>query len=317
MRLQGVLEIVSPVTEKPMTQFRSLYLLADPQRPHSPAFERTRALALASGARVHIAAFFYSRAIAAIALANRGAMEQARDGYLAEARRAVEQQAAYLRELGLQVSCAADWAHPVLPEILTGIEEQQADLAIVDATDEGLPQRLLAHSPDQQLLRRSAVPVMRVAPDDRPLPRRVLAAVDVLEDPALNLRLLRDAAAFALQCDASLQLAYVSEPVLLAGSDIIVGGGASERLEAEVVRVRRESFEAFAAAAHVPRELAHFLEGPAAATLCRFAADQGCDVIAMGVAARSRVDHWLLGSTAEQVVRHASCGVLALPAGTA
>ena len=300
-----------------MTQFRSLYLLSDPQRPHSPAFERTRALALASRARVHIAAFCYSRAIAAIALVNRAAMEQARDGYLAEARRVVEQQAVDLRELGLQVSSAADWAHPVFPEILTGLAEQQTDIAIVDAMEEGLPQRLLAHSPDQQMLRRSPVPVMRVTPGDRPLPRRVLVAVDVLEDPMLNLRLLRDAAAFALQCDASLQLAYVSEPIALVGSDIIVGGGTSEMLEAEVSRVRRETFAAFSADAHVPAELAHFLEGPAAPTLCRFASEQGCDLIVLGVAARGRVDRWLLGSTAEQVLRHASCGVLALPTGTA
>jgi len=298
-----------------MTQFRSLYLLADPQQPHSPAFERTRALALASGARVHIAAFCYSRAVAAVALASREAMERARDGYLAEARRAVGQQATYLRGLGLQVSCGADWAHPVLPEILAGTAEQQADLVIVDAVEEGLPQRLLAHAPDQQLLRRCPVPVMRVAPGDRPLPRRVLAAVDVLEDAARNLRLLRDAAACALQCDAALQLAYVSEPAALAGGDVFAGGGVGAQLEADVLRLRREAFAAFVADAHLPGECAHFLEGPAAMTLCRFAAEQGSDLIVLGIAARSRVDRWLLGSTAEQVTRQAPCGVLALPDG--
>ncbi|WP_165797403.1 universal stress protein [Solimonas fluminis] len=297
-----------------MTQFRSLFLLADPRHPRSPAFERTRALALASGARVHVAAFGYDRAIAAVALASRSAMEQARDGYMAGLRHAVEQQAASLRELGLQVTCSAAWAHPALPEILVGIAEQQADLAIVDAAEQGLAQRLLSQSPDQQLLRRCPVPLMRVLPGDRSLPHRVLVAIDVLEEPVQNMRLLRDAGALALQCDATLRLAYVSEPFVVAGSEVFAGGGAGERMEAEIERLRRERFDAFVAGVHLPAELAHYLEGPAAEALCRFAAEQGCDVMALGVVPRDRLERWLIGNTAEQVLHHAPCGLLALPA---
>lgn len=50
--------------------------------------------------------------------------------------------------------------------------------------------------------------------------------------------------------------------------------------------------------------------GPAARHIVATARRQGCAMIVMGTRSRGRVARWLLGSTAERVIRLASCPVL-------
>lgn len=297
-----------------MSQIRSIYLIANPDMPHSPAFERVRSLALAAGARVHIAAFCYSRPVAAIGTVNRDAMEKAREGVLAPARRAVEQQAVYLRDLGLEVSHGASWAHPALPEALAQIAEQQPDLVVMDTQDRSLPQRLFSVSLDQQLLRHAQVPVMLVGHADPAMPRRVLAAVDVMGgNEAARLRLMREANGIALQCGAELHLAYVSEPVTVVGSDMLVGGVASQIYAEDIERLRKQAFREFVAGQHIPADLAHFLEGPVGPVLCDFMAAKRFDLVVVVGSGLGRVDRWLLGSATEHLAQHSPSGLLALP----
>ena len=54
------------------------------------------------------------------------------------------------------------------------------------------------------------------------------------------------------------------------------------------------------------------LTGQPAIALCNYARDKGCDLIAIATHGRTGLAHMLIGSTAEQVVRHAPCPVLAL-----
>jgi len=46
--------------------------------------------------------------------------------------------------------------------------------------------------------------------------------------------------------------------------------------------------------------------------ICKYAADKECDLIVMATHGRTGLGHMVLGSTAEQVVRHASCPVLTM-----
>ncbi len=48
--------------------------------------------------------------------------------------------------------------------------------------------------------------------------------------------------------------------------------------------------------------------------ITRFARQNAVDLIVMGTHGRSGLDHWILGSTAEQVVRKAHCAVMSIRA---
>ncbi len=54
------------------------------------------------------------------------------------------------------------------------------------------------------------------------------------------------------------------------------------------------------------------LEGNPAIEITKFAADNGIDLIVMGTLGKSGIDRILLGSTAEKVIRIASCPVLVI-----
>jgi universal stress protein A len=44
--------------------------------------------------------------------------------------------------------------------------------------------------------------------------------------------------------------------------------------------------------------------------ICRYAEAHGCDLIVIATHGRTGVAHWMIGSVAEKVVRHAPCDVL-------
>jgi nucleotide-binding universal stress UspA family protein len=54
------------------------------------------------------------------------------------------------------------------------------------------------------------------------------------------------------------------------------------------------------------------LTGHASTEICRYAVRENCDLIVIATHGRTGLKHMVLGSTAEQVVRHAPCPVLTL-----
>ena len=52
--------------------------------------------------------------------------------------------------------------------------------------------------------------------------------------------------------------------------------------------------------------------GHPSSEIAKYAAEHGCDLIVMATHGRTGLAHMLLGSTAEQVVRHAPCPVLTI-----
>ena len=57
----------------------------------------------------------------------------------------------------------------------------------------------------------------------------------------------------------------------------------------------------------------HVLKGTSYRAICQLAARLGADLIVIGTHGRTGLMHFLLGSVAERVVRHAKCPVLTVP----
>lgn len=75
----------------------------------------------------------------------------------------------------------------------------------------------------------------------------------------------------------------------------------------------RSKLSALAASlAHVPRTSVEVRSGRPATAIIDAAIDYGCDLIVMATHGRSGVSHLVLGSVAEEVIRHARCPVLAV-----
>ena len=205
-------------------------------------------------------------------------------------------------------------------EILTQIPRQSADLVVMGTHGRSGFDHLVLGSVAEKTLRRARIPVLIVPPHDsgalaagRGRFRRVLCAVDFSQDSA---RAMEYAASFARQAAGRLTVLHVVEPMPV-GYDPMVGttfdlAGYELRLE-ESGRAQLRTFapESAAAGCEIETMLTH---GRAYKEILRIAAERQSDLIVVGVHGRNAFDRLVFGSTTEQIIRRASCPVLAVPA---
>jgi universal stress protein A len=128
-----------------------------------------------------------------------------------------------------------------------------------------------------------------------------------------SLRALPYALGLAEKYGAEVKILYVNEPALPV-SDMAWVGVDDRALKDERVAGARENLERILRD-QIPPEVtaeAAIRSGAAVDEIIRFADETHADLIIMATHGRSGLSHILMGSTAEQVIRKASCPVLTL-----
>lgn len=136
----------------------------------------------------------------------------------------------------------------------------------------------------------------------------ILVPLDFSEHSAAALKYAVD---LARHYEATLQLLHVFAPVFYSVPEGYLLPGPAEitqvrsALEQELERAKHD---ACAGGALIVKTL--LLEGHPPSEILRVAREGGFDLIVMGTHGRTGVKHVLIGSVAENVVRHAPCPVL-------
>lgn len=137
---------------------------------------------------------------------------------------------------------------------------------------------------------------------------KVLVPIDF---SAHSTEAIRVAADLARRFEARVTLLHVYEPLVYGLPDGFVLTPANKidellgAIDAQLDSARQQAIDAGAAEVDAKR-----LEGAAAAQIVEFAARGAFDLIVMGTHGRTGISHFLMGSTAERVVRLAPCPVL-------
>jgi universal stress protein E len=294
-----------------MSQYQRLLLIINPALRHSPAINHAAALAKASGASLHIAAF--AKPLEILSLLDEGVQEKARESYLQDHRDWLTNQATNLHALGLKVTTEVTWADDMKQDILDHVTEMQPDLLIKEVQHESALKRAFFTPLDWHLLRQCPIPVYLVGGGGHALPRKVVAAVDASgTEPAnseLNERIIQQATNLALQCDAELHLLYACD---LSGVYLAdMGGLALSDITKELRTTEEQSFIKLAGLYGVPSDRRHFVLGHPVSALSDFANEQQVDVIVMGRVQYHGLEK-LLGSTTEHILYQVPCSVLAV-----
>jgi nucleotide-binding universal stress UspA family protein len=223
-------------------------------------------------------------------------------------------------ELGSSVPFATELIEGSPPAaILERADTLPSDLIVVGTHGLSGFDRLVLGSVTEKVLRKAVCPVLTVppqVPDAVPVPsalfRRILCAVDFSE---CSMQALTYALSIAQEANAHLLVVNVLERLIgdeppppspaVRGYFELVEADRRLRL-AEAVP---ESAKAFCTVE------TRYSEGRAHRAILRIAAEDKSDLIVMGVRGRGAVDRWVFGSTAEQVVRQATCPVLTLRKG--
>ena len=294
-----------------MSQYQRLLLIINPALRHSQAINHAAALAKASGASLHIAAWIPS--LKMLSLLEQGEREKARERYLQDHRDWLSAQTTNLRGRGLDVTAEVDWADDLRQDILDHVLEMQPDLLIKEVQHESALKRAFFTPLDWHLLRHCPIPVYLVSGSGFVLPRKVVAAVEVSDtegpDNELNERIIQQATALAMQCNAELHLLYACDISAAFLADM--GGLTLADLTKALRRDLEKSFLKLAGRYGVASDHRHFILGNPVTALSEFAHDHQVDVIVMGKVQSHGVDK-LLGSTTEHILYQVPCSVLAV-----
>lgn len=145
-------------------------------------------------------------------------------------------------------------------------------------------------------------------PSDVPPWSRLLLTTDFSDD---SLYAWRQAAALAAVQAVELVVLHVTEPPF-QGLRI-----HTETLHVEMERSATDRLKALVESTFGPKAEAqiHVKQGRPASVICELAKQSGTDLIVISSHGHSGLKHVLLGSVVEDVVRHAPCAVLVVPAG--
>ena len=232
--------------------------------------------------------------------------------------------------LAREAAAARNAARPAVPlevvlaegdparSILLEAERLAADLLVMGTHGTSGFKRFILGSVTEKVLRQAAAPVLTVPPAVGPkgtLPfRRVLCGIDF---STCSLLALEYAQALAAESGASLIVLHAlewpwEEPPAPPFDEL----PAPEAAALRAYRCRREQEASRRLAALSPGDAeCRIMHGKAHAALLRVAAEDGADLIVLGVGGRSGADRALFGSTTNHVVRRATCPVLTIHGG--
>ncbi len=204
------------------------------------------------------------------------------------------------------------------PAILRYAADQDVDLIVLGTHGRRGVRRLLLGSVAEEVVRRADRPVLTVrqagATEDGTLAiERILVPVDFSENAKEALRYAREVADLY---GARIDLLHVIEENLHPA--FYVGGVQSiydvEPNIEEKALERLRAFYAEVAPDGGPEAQVHVAPGRAARTIAQFAEEEGTDLIVMSTHGLTGLEHFLLGSVAEKVVRHVSVPVFTVKA---
>lgn len=203
-------------------------------------------------------------------------------------------------------------------EVIREVLKNRHDLVMTTAEGGGHPR--LWGTTATRLLRKCPCPVWVMPPDEEPRIERILACIDPdyhhPDRDSLNTRIMELSIALADMENAELSILhcfdYLEENMLLGAGQLPVYE-LNECIE-NIKEVHENKIRAFLKpfALKDPDEQLHLLKGRARDVVPRFAIEHKMDLIVMGTVCRTGIAGFLMGNTAESVLRHVNCSILAV-----
>ena len=298
-----------------MKLFKRILVFADAAFDKHPALTRAARLAQATGAALKVVDVVEEEPLFHARL---NPPAWALPANLAKHKAAVlEKLVAPLRAKGVKAGTEVLFGKP-FAEIIREVLRNRHDLVMKTAHQGGILH--LVDSTAMDLLRNCPCPVELVKPTGARRHKAILACVDPVRDEpqqaAMNHKVINVARALAEWDRGELHLIHVWS---VFGERILRGHSGGQRRELEEYITskraeRREDLQDFLAkeGVSIERDRIHFITGTPGGAIPRFAKRRRMDLVVMGTVARSGLDGFLIGNTAEKVVSKLDCSLLAV-----
>uniref|UniRef100_UPI00389A83DC universal stress protein n=1 Tax=Pseudomonas laurentiana TaxID=2364649 RepID=UPI00389A83DC len=240
--------------------------------------------------------------------------EAARRQLQDEHRKWLADEADVMRRNGTDVTSEVVLTRTVFEDILEHVKQLKPDLVIKDVHHESLLKRVFITPLDWHLLRECPAAVHFVSQLQCPLPRVVVAAVDLTpqhpQASNANDCIMATATRLAEQCDAELHVLHAYDTAHTHITDAGAGTVTMPGFNREVRKSIEHAFAQLAERFEIPPERQHLLAGFPIKAIAEFAEQHRADVIVMGNTHHTGLDK-RVGSTTEHVLYQVPCNVLA------
>jgi universal stress protein E len=285
-----------------MLRDETILIVVDPTAEAHPAVERGMYLAKECGMRVELFVCGFSPQLVNSKLLNADKLERAKHGYVSDQKKLLATLAEPYIADGIDVAVKASWDHPLYEGIIRQVLHSDPRLVIKDTHFHSRLRRTLFTNTDWHLIRSCPAPLWLVRADTDFASPVMLAAVDPMHDndkPAtLDIRLLSEAFGFADELGATVHVFHAYNP--------FIDPDDPKRIEA----AHEEAMQTLAENFQIPGERVHLHAGNTVDLLPKIETDIKASVVVMGAVSRSRLEHAIIGSTAENVLDLLSCDVL-------
>jgi len=196
-------------------------------------------------------------------------------------------------------------------EIAAVIREQHADIIVMGTHGRGLFGRWVIGSITEGMLRKISIPILTVCRATKPLTlNRILFATDLSESSKPGFDFALELAG-AMRSDLVIVHAMDQTALTYGGAEMVryVSQHNLEEAKAMLAEIVAEGSRAKVKIETV------VVEGVAAEEILRAADRNSADLILLTLGKKGFVEHALLGTTAERVIREANVPVLSIPAG--
>ena len=202
------------------------------------------------------------------------------------------------------------------PTILEYASEKDIDIIVMGTHGRRGLGHLLLGSVAEEVVRLASCPVFTIREQKEHLSietiERILVPVDFSD---YSLQALKYAIELAVSYKARLQILHIVEEIIQP-SFYLSGSVSTFNLMPDIKGKSKEAIERMLYESKVPEDAAdiHIVEGYATRDIVKFAESHKTDLIVISTHGLTGIDHLLLGSVTEKVVRMAPCPVFAVKA---
>ncbi len=296
--------------------FHHILVLVHPEKDNRPAIERALRLSIPNRTEITLLSLVYSRTLDSDYLFDVQGREKAHESFKNQCSRKLLPIQYEVNKLGIDTHIDVRWSKHKQKDLDAIIDELHVDLVVKTVREHGILEKIFLGHHEWQLINHCKVPVLLANPAVTYHPNPIITvAVDPVQShdkpSTLDHELLKMGQELSVQLRGQTAVFHSYDPIppsLLTDADSI-----SYQDLSDTIRHRHQhAFAEFMRQHPVDPEFEWLEEGDIYELLPKTLKAHQSPLVVMGAVARSKLDHWLIGSTAERLLEVIGSDILIL-----
>lgn len=296
-----------------MFAHKHIVILIDPAEDSALAVRKASRLAKLDDARLTLFACGYNATLASNHPLNPEAADKARKAYMKRMMEGLETVADIARQDGVETQTEGVWDKHAGAALMNFLESNAVDMVVKATHHQNVIQRTFFSQTDWELIRHCPVPLLLTKANAWSDPIRLTAAVDPVQandkPDTLDEHIVRWGKDFARHLGGNLKLLHVYDPtplLIYLDQPTIDSADISE----EIREQHEQALTQLARQHNIPIEDTVLETGSTLSVIPDYLHQADTDMVIMGAVARSGLERWLLGHTAEKILDRITIDIL-------